>query len=340
MNSNKNLASFSNYGNIDFAAPGVDVKGARAGGGYVALSGTSMATPHVAGVYALAKSAHYDLSMDDITAALKRCANSNGDERYFGAGIISLKNLEKELGYDDEYDEPEPSELRIIPESYPTGDMEQGAGFNLSGRIKSNYHITDVRSYLLDSNQNVVQESSGWTTTRTYVIEGSALSTGLEFEKLLSGTYYLNTVRRTRAETACRGQATLLRLKAHMCRRRSPNSKFCPAYPAGSISSGNKFNLSGRIKSNYHITDVRSYLLDSNQNVVQESSGWTTTRTYVIEGSALDTGLEFEKLLSGTYYLKYSASDESGNSVSWTSNAFALKAHMCRRQSLRYREWC
>ena len=327
VNSNKNLASFSNYGNIDFAAPGVDVKGARAGGGYVALSGTSMATPHVAGVYALAKSAHYDLSMDDITAALKRCANSNGDERYFGAGIISLKNLEKELGYDDEYDEPEPSELRIIPESYPTGDMEQGAGFNLSGRIKSNYHITDVRSYLLDSNQNVVQESSGWTTTRTYVIEGSALDTGLEFEKLLSGTYYLKYSASDESGNSVSWTSNAFTVKSAYVPPAESELEILPgAYPAGSISSGNKFNLSGRIKSNYHITDVRSYLLDSNQNVVQESSGWTTTRTYVIEGSALDTGLKFENLSPGTYYLKYSASDESGNSVSWTSNAFTVES--------------
>lgn len=96
------------------------------------------------------------------------------------------------------------------------------------------------------------------------------------------------------------------------------------AYPSGTLTQGKSFNLSGRIKSNYHITDVRSYLLDSNYNAVQEASGWTTTKTYVIEGSALDTGLKFENLSAGTYYLKYAASDESGNNVSWTSGAFTV----------------
>ncbi len=92
------LAGFSSRGHeVDFIAPGVDVLSARLGGGFASYSGTSMASPHVAGLAALAVSQGYVglNGPDGVFAQLKKAASPLPElsAAMQGAGLIDAGKL-------------------------------------------------------------------------------------------------------------------------------------------------------------------------------------------------------------------------------------------------------
>ncbi|MDN5846257.1 MAG: S8 family serine peptidase [Candidatus Nitrosocosmicus sp.] len=65
------LASFSNYGAVvDVAAPGTKIYSTYKGNSYATMSGTSMASPHVAGAAALYEASHPGASPSEVRNAL------------------------------------------------------------------------------------------------------------------------------------------------------------------------------------------------------------------------------------------------------------------------------
>jgi subtilisin len=90
--SSNNRASFSCYGpELELAAPGVNINSTKRGGGYELKSGTSMASPHVAGTAALVLASDLNLTNDEVRQRLKVTADDLGAagwDQYFGFGLV------------------------------------------------------------------------------------------------------------------------------------------------------------------------------------------------------------------------------------------------------------
>ena len=88
---NEQEPGFSNYGNcVDIWAPGVSILSTRLGGGTQVLSGTSMASPHVAGAAALFLSSNPIATPAQIEKVIKDKAVNTGTQSKDGRAIIRL----------------------------------------------------------------------------------------------------------------------------------------------------------------------------------------------------------------------------------------------------------
>jgi subtilisin family serine protease len=85
-------AAFSSFGPaVDVSAPGVSIASTYRNNRYYAMSGTSMATPHVAGLAALIRSLHPEFTLAQVETAIKATAldlGNAGRDNVFGHGRI------------------------------------------------------------------------------------------------------------------------------------------------------------------------------------------------------------------------------------------------------------
>ena len=88
----------------DVSAPGVDVLSSVSGGGWSALSGTSMASPHIAGAAALLRQRHPSWTVEQLKSALVQSGvdalqarNVRAGPRFQGGGVVALARADQPL---------------------------------------------------------------------------------------------------------------------------------------------------------------------------------------------------------------------------------------------------
>ena len=91
---NDEFAYFSNYGpEINVAGPGVNIYSTYKDDTYKYLSGTSMSSPHVAGVAALVLAKYNSLTPAQVLSHIKATAENIGlGDYYQGAGLVDALN--------------------------------------------------------------------------------------------------------------------------------------------------------------------------------------------------------------------------------------------------------
>jgi len=125
VNNFKEHASFSNTGpEVDFASGGVNVYSTYLNNGYSKLSGTSMASPAMAGIVALIIADEFKdtgklLTLDEVTTKLKKIAFDVGDEGFdevYGHGIPVFVQHEEPTEPDEPVEEPDKPTEPIEPD--------------------------------------------------------------------------------------------------------------------------------------------------------------------------------------------------------------------------------
>lgn len=162
--SNDSRSSFSNYGNcLDIYAPGSSITSAWHNGGTNTISGTSMASPHVAGVAALYLAGNPNASVSQVTQAITDAATPNkvSDAKSGSPNLLLFSNFDG----------------GTTPPPPPPGgnELENGVAQSISGASGSETNFTfEVPS---DATSVDFQMSGGSGDADLYVKFGSAPTT-------------------------------------------------------------------------------------------------------------------------------------------------------------------
>lgn len=215
------------------------------------------------------------------------------------------------------------STLSINLDRYPV-TLNEGSSFGLRGSVSSNYDISVVRGYVINSNGQTVLSSKDSPYSRSLNIKYANLNNDLVFNNLSAGNYILRI-----AAADSSGRTVEVSKEFSVMSQQKGNSSSLSInlerYPV-TLKLGSSFGLRGSVTSNYNISSVRGYVTNSNGQTVLSSKD-TPNSTYMdIRYANLNEDLVFNNLSAGNYTMKVVAVDASGRTAE-AAKDFTVKAN-------------
>jgi thermitase len=181
------LAGWSNYGDwVDVAAPGVNIVStylSATNGGYNVMSGTSMASPHVAGLAALVLSVASDTNGNGrLNDEVRACIEANCDDiGISGIGSGRINAFEAVVG---EATMPKPATGSIAGKVTDDADSSPIAGATVSDGIRT--ALTDTNGqYIIpdvpEGSYTVTASAAGYSTSSQVILVVAGQTTTADF---------------------------------------------------------------------------------------------------------------------------------------------------------------
>lgn len=288
---NDQRASFSNHGpQIDVAAPGVDILSTTPNTfvdpnlylNYDYMSGTSMASPMVAGLAALILSKNHNLTPDQVENIIKQSADDLGTpgfDNYFGYGRI---NAYKALAFN-------------------TFKINNGAATTNSPNVTLNIDGPEISGNIIE--MQFSNDSSIWSPWEPY-------STTYSW-KLTSGDGIKKVYAKFKDSN---GNEFLPMLETIKLDTTKPITKMVAPLYTSSVSLSTTFNVSWSANDQVTSSGIKSYDIDYREG---GTTNWITWRSGVTERNS-----NFWGKGGKTYYFRARARDVAGNLGNWTTSIY------------------
>lgn len=298
-------SSFSNWGrtNVDLGAPGTDIYSCEPGGGYVNMSGTSMACPHVAGACGLMWAAEPALQYFEIKDILLATV----DERLSGLcvsdGRLNLAAAIEEVYRDTMAPTPDPARWDIEPQAtgLHTIVMQAEKAIDRSG-VEYYFECSTDPGF-----------DSGWQDSSVYV--GGGFSEGQTYEfrvKARDKSSDLNETRWSPSASATTATGADDLAPAPDPARWDARPKLIRLTPIPRVRMRAYAAFDENGPAEYFFRCLDSTDPDLPTPAVFDS-GWMAGNTYSIESDQLVEGETY------TFYVK--ARDQLGNETEWSQQA-------------------